>query len=283
MSKYIRFEHVARKLWCEPWLILPRMHSVISGVFSDHLARRMENAGLGDLFEPQEEMPMEVRDGVAIIPVKGVISREISSMERISGAVDVMDIEDMIDEAEDREDVMAVVFEVSSPGGGVTGVEELAQRITDMKKPSVAWTGDMMASAAYWIGSAADVVYASTSADIGSIGVYLPIIDESRAMENAGKYVDLIRSTKTPHKGAGFPGTKLTEDQRAEFQAGVDYLYERFSGAVKRNRKMASADAMDGRTFFGPQALELGLIDAVAGLSTAINDARRMALMKRNA
>ena len=128
MSKYIRFEHVARKLWCEPWLILPRMHSVISGVFADHLARRMENAGLGDLFEPQEEMPMEVRDGVAIIPVKGVISREISSMERISGAVDVMDVEDMIDEAEDREDVIAVVFEISSPGGGVTGVEELAHR-----------------------------------------------------------------------------------------------------------------------------------------------------------
>lgn len=283
MSKHIRFENVARKLWCEPWLILPRMHAVISGVFADHLSRRMDNAGLGDLFEPQEEMPMEVRDGVAIIPIKGVISREISSMERISGAVDVMDIEDMIDEAEDREDVRAVVFEVSSPGGGVTGVEELADRIKAMRKPSVAWTGEMMASAAYWIASAADVIYASTSADIGSIGVYLPVIDESRAMENAGMYVDLIRSTKTPHKGAGFPGTKLTADQRAEFQAGVDYLYERFSGAVKRNRKMASPDAMDGRTFFGPQALEYGLIDAVTGLSTAINDARRMAGMNRNA
>ena len=282
MSKYIRFEHVARKLWCEPWLILPRMHAVISSVFEDHLSRRLDNAGLGDLFEPQEPEPMQVENGVAIIPVRGVISREISDMERISGAADVLDIEDMIDEAESRADVSAVMFDISSPGGTVTGVEELAQRIRDMRKPSLTWTGDMMASAAYWIGSAADIVYASTSADVGSIGVYLPIVDSTRAHEMAGEYVDLIRSTKTPHKGAGFPGTKLTEAQRAEFQAGVDYLYDRFAGAVKSARPMVSADAMDGRTFYGPQAKEMGLVDAIAGRKQALRDAATMGAMRRS-
>jgi signal peptide peptidase SppA len=280
MSKYIRFEKCARKLWAEPWLILPRMHQVISGVFADHLERSLKQASVADLFEPQDAPSMDIRDGVAVIPVKGVISREISQMERISGAADVQEVSDMIDEAEADPNVRAVVFNIDSPGGGVEGVEELANEISAMKKPSIAHTSGMMASAAYWIGSHADAIYATASATVGSIGVYLPILDESRAYEMAGVGVDLIRSTKTPMKGAGFPGTSLTEDQRANFQQGVDYLYERFSSAVKRNRAGLTAEALDGRTMYGSQAGAHGLIDSVASLDKAIQDARKLAGMR---
>lgn len=279
----MRFERVARKLWCECWLILPRMHQVITGVFENHLQIRQQQPGVEDLFDKPEEMKYDVRDGVAVIPIKGVISREISQMEKISGAADVNDVSAMVAQAEADPNVRAIVFDVDSPGGGVEGVEELAEQIAGTKKPSVAHTSGMMASAAYWIGAAADMIYASNSSTVGSIGVYLPVLDQSRRYEQAGVYVDLIKSKKTPHKGAGFPGTSLTEEQRADFQAGVDYLYERFSGAVKRYRKQAKAEAMDGRTFFGSQAAGFGLIDAVATLATAIRDARKMAGMKTNA
>lgn len=277
MSNYIRFEKCARKIWAEPWLILPRMHQVISGVFADHLQRSVKQASVAELFEPQDAPAMQVRDGVGIIPVKGVISREISQMERISGAADVTEISAMVKMAEADPSVRAVVFDVDSPGGGVEGVEELAEEIGAMKKPSIAHTAGMMASAAYWIGSHASAIYATASATVGSVGVYLPILDESRAYEMQGVGVDLIRSTKTPMKGAGFPGTSLTEDQRANFQAGVDYLYERFSGAVKSNRKGISAEALDGRTMYGSQAGAHGLIDSVANLEKAITDARKLA------
>ena len=276
----MRFERVARKLWCEPWLILPRMHKVISGVFENHLKIRQQQPGVEDLFDKVEEPEMEAMEGVAIIPIKGVISREISDMERISGACDVNDVAEMIDEAESDINILAVVFDVDSPGGGVEGVEELADKIYGMKKPCIAQTSGMSASAAYWLSSAADMIYATASSTVGSIGVYLPVLDESRAYEQVGLYVDLIKSKKTPYKGAGYPGTSLTEEQRNDFQAGVDYLYERFSGAVKKYRKQASADAMDGRTFFGSQAIEYGLIDAVASFEQAVNDARKMAKIK---
>lgn len=277
MSKYIRFEKCARKLWAECWLIYPRMHQVLSNVFADHLERSVKQASIAELFEPQDAPTMEVRDGVGIIPVNGVISREISQMERISGAADVSEISAMVKQAEADPNVRAVVFDVDSPGGGVEGVEELADEIAAMKKPSIAHTAGMMASAAYWIGSHASAIYATGSATVGSIGVYLPILDESRAYEMQGIGVDLIRSTKTPLKGAGFPGTSLTEDQRANFQAGVDYLYERFAGAVKRNRPGISAESLDGRTMYGSQAVSHGLIDSVANLEKAIQDARKLA------
>lgn len=277
----MRFERVARKLWCECWLILPRMHQVITGVFENHLQIRQQQPGVEELFDKAEPPAMDVRDGVAVIPIKGVISREISQMERISGAADVNEISAMVSMAEADSTVRAIVFDVDSPGGGVEGVEELAAQINATTKPSIAHTSGMMASAAYWLGAAADLIYASNSATVGSIGVYLPVLDQSRRYEQAGMYVDLIKSKKTPHKGAGFPGTSLTEEQRADFQAGVDYLYERFSGAVRKYRKQAKIEAMDGRTFFGSQAGEFGLIDANASLEKAIADARKMATMRK--
>lgn len=273
----MRFERVARKLWCEPWIILPRMHNVIAGVFAAHVNDRSNTAGLGDLFEPQEPEKMDIQDGVAVIPVRGVISREISSMERISGACDVEDIARMIGQAENDPNVRAAVFDMDTPGGGVEGVMETAEIIRAMKKPTISHTASMMASAGYWLGSAANAVYATGSSTVGSIGVYLPMLDQSRAMEQAGLVVDLIKSRKTPYKGAGYPGTSLTDDQRQDFQDGVDHLYDLFSGAVKRYRPMVSDDAMDGRTFFGTQAQAVGLIDSVASLQEAIRDAREMA------
>ena len=281
MSKHIRFEQTARRLWCEPWLIMPRMHRVISDVFADHLNRKLSSPGISDLFDPVDAPTMEVQDGVAVIPIQGVISRKISQMERISGATDVVDLSAMIQQAEADPNVKAIVFDVDSPGGGVEGVEETAAQISAMTKPTIAHTSGIMASAAYWLGSAADLVYATSSSTVGSIGVYMAILDEARAYEEAGLHVDLIRSKKTPYKGAGLSGTSLTEEQRADFQAGVDYLYERFSGSVRAARPRISSDAMDGRTFFGSQSQQLGLIDAVAPLEKAISDARKMATLRR--
>lgn len=281
MSHPIRFERTARKLWCEPWMILPQMHQVISEVFADHLERKLASPGIADLFEPQDGPKMAVCDGVAVIPVKGVISREISQMERISGAADVSEISVLMEIAEDDPNVSAVVFDVDSPGGGVEGVEELAEEIAQMKKPSISHTSGTMASAAYWIGSAADLIYASGSSKVGSIGVYLPVLDRAREFEAAGRYVDIIKSKKTPQKAAGYPGTSLSVEQRDDLQASVDYLYERFSGAVKRFRPSAKAEAMDGRCFFGSQSMAHGLIDAVAPLEIAIRDAKKMAGFRR--
>jgi len=157
-----------------------------------------------------------------------------------------------------------------TPGGTVTGVEELANKVRSFGKPTMAYTDSEMASAAYWIGSAADRVVASPSSTVGSIGVYMAIPDYSEAAKMQGIKMVVIKSGK--FKGAGIEGTSLDEGQMANLQDGVDTIHAEFKQAVNMKRKMVKAEAMEGQVFSGKQAAAQGL---VTGLADSFNDALR--------
>jgi signal peptide peptidase SppA len=211
-----------------------------------------------------------VVDGIGIIPVVGVIGKGLSPLEKMMGAVDINDLSDQVDAMAADPAVEKIAFQVSSPGGTVTGVEELANKIRNLGKPTMAYTDSEMASAAYWISSASDKVTASPSSTVGSIGVYMAIPDYSEAAKMAGIKMVVIKSGK--FKGAGIEGTSLDEDQMGNLQAGVDTIHAEFKDAVNMKRKMVKAEAMEGQVFSGKQAAAQGL---VTGLADSFNDALR--------
>ena len=203
-----------------------------------------------------------VVDGIGVIPIVGVIGKGLSPMEKMMGAVDVADIADAVDAFAASPEVNSIALQISSPGGTVTGVEELANKIRNLKKPTMAYTDSEMASAAYWIGSATDKVVASPSSTVGSIGVYLAIPDYSKAAEMAGIKMVVLKSGK--FKGAGIEGTSLNADQVSNLQASVDGIHADFKAAVNAKRKMVQADSMEGQTFSGKQAASNGLVGALS-------------------
>ena len=209
-------------------------------------------------------------DGVGIVPIVGVIGKGLSPLEKMMGAVDVNDVSAAIDSFASNPEVEKVALQISSPGGTVTGVEELANKVRNLEKPTLAYTDSDMASAAYWIGSAADRVVASPSSTVGSIGVYMAIPDYSEAAKMQGIKMVVIKSGK--FKGAGIEGTSLDEDQMDNLQASVDTIHAEFKEAVNMKRKMVKAEAMEGQTFSGKQAAAQGL---VTGLADSFNDALR--------
>jgi signal peptide peptidase SppA len=211
-----------------------------------------------------------VQNGVGIIPVVGVIGKGLSPLEKMMGASDVNDLADAVDAFAANPEVEKVAFQISSPGGTVTGVEELANKIRGLGKPTLAYTDSEMASAAYWLGSAADRVVSSPSATVGSIGVYIAIPDYSAAAEMAGIKMVVIKSGK--FKGAGIEGTSLNADQIENLQASVDTIHGEFKDAVNMKRKMVKAEAMEGQTFSGKQAAAQGL---VTGLADSFSEALR--------
>lgn len=203
-----------------------------------------------------------VQDGIGIVPIVGVIGKGLSPLEKMMGAVDVNDVSAAIDQMASDPAVEKVALQISSPGGTVTGVEELANKVRNLEKPTLAYTDSEMASAAYWIGSAADRVVASPSATVGSVGVYMAIPDYSKAAEMAGIKMVVIKSGI--FKGAGIEGTSLDENQMGNLQAGVDEIHADFKAAVNMKRKMVKAEAMEGQTFSGKQAAAQGLVTGLA-------------------
>ncbi len=269
----MRYAHILEIVHHQPWLITPSSHASISRLLDSKLAGiKADLAEDFGLEIPQMEI---TADGLALIPVMGVLGKGLSQIEKSCGAMDTTDIEEMIGKAEADPNVKGVLFVIDSPGGSVSGIPELGRVIASMKKNSVAWIDGMACSAAYWIASQCDAIYGSESSVAGSIGVYMPWMDQTRRYEANGVKVDIIKNSEGTYKAAGYPGTALTEEQRANLQASVDQVFAMFSSAVTSKRKRVQADTMRGQTFMGSEAFNVGLIDGVVTKSQAASEALR--------
>ena len=210
-------------------------------------------------------------DGTGVIPIAGVIGKSLSPLEKMTGAVDVSDIADTIDDYSMNPQVTRIAFQVSSPGGTVTGVEELANKVRNIAKPTMSYTDTEMASAAYWVAAAADKVVASPSSTVGSVGVYMVVADYSEAAKAEGIKMIVLKAGQ--HKAIGVPGVEVTDAQQAHLQEGVDEIHTDFKAAVLKTRKMVKAEDMEGQVFSGKQAAQRGL---VTGLADSFNEAVAM-------
>jgi len=210
-------------------------------------------------------------DGTGVSPIAGVIGKSLSPLEKMTGAVDVSDIADTIDEYAMNPQVTRIAFQVSSPGGTVTGVEELANKVRNIAKPTMSYTDTEMASAAYWVAAAADKVVASPSSTVGSVGVYMVVADYSEAAKAEGIKMIVIKAGQ--HKAIGVPGAEVTDAHQAHLQEGVDEIHADFKAAVLKTRKMVKAEDMEGQVFSGKQAAQRGL---VTGLADSFNEAVSM-------
>lgn len=201
-------------------------------------------------------------DGNGIIPISGVIGKRLTPLEKMIGSVDLDEVNAAIVNFENDPEVQRIVFDIDSPGGTVTGVEETANLIRGLSKPTIAYTDTEMASAAYWIASASDRVVASPSSSVGSVGVFMAVPDFSKAYDDAGVRMVVIKSGK--YKAAGIEGLSLSEEQVANFQDEIDSIHAEFKSAVRQKRRMVRDEDMEGQTFSGKQAAGRGLVTGLA-------------------
>lgn len=224
--------------------------------------------------------------GVAVIPVQGPITKGESLFSLLFGGASLEGIVRMAAEAADDPDVSTIVLDVDSPGGAVFGVYEAAEAIAaiNKRKPVVAYTEGLMASAAYWLASAAGRIVASPSAEVGGIGVYVVHLDESEALAKAGIQPTLIRAGE--HKAEGLPEFPLSAEAKQALQARVDSKYRLFTRSVSKGRSAAkgmtiSVETVRGETFGGgrvlsaDEAVRVGMADEVGMFADVIKGVPR--------
>lgn len=278
---------VLAALTSEPWMLTPEMHRTLTGIVTAH--------AFGGRVEAEQhikaaEMPSnpKKRDfatvgNVAVIPCEGVIGRKFDKVLYSSGVTSVDIWQRMINNAADDASVDAILLTFDSPGGAVTGVPEAAAAVADIarnRKPVIAIADGMMCSAAYYMACHATQIYAIESAQVGSIGVYLALLDQSRAAEMAGLKVEMFKSGK--HKGMGQPGTALTDEQRAMLQDRVDRLGAKFRATVNAGRERVIDPAvMQGQAFDAAESLSNGLIDGITDFEGALSDAAMIGKMRK--
>ncbi len=215
----------------------------------------------------------EIIDGIAVIPVNGVLMRQMSfwSWFSDSSAYEVL-IKDIW--AARKQGAKAAILNLDSVGGEVTGCAELANALRAMSKdfPLYAYVTGYATSAAYWIASACREIVVAETATLGSIGCMATIQDYSAALKRNGVKTFKFISSQSPLKNSE-PGT---EDGDKAIQATVDALADVFVDAVATNRGVSRDTVLkefgQGGTFVGKSAVDAGLADAVGSLEELISE-----------
>ncbi|MCF7787786.1 MAG: S49 family peptidase [Prosthecobacter sp.] len=220
---------------------------------------------------------LSVSDGIGIIDLHGPLMRQpdlISSL--LFGATDMDLVTAAIAEAVARDDVQSILIDINSPGGTVNGTPELAQAVADAAKlkTTYAFSAGQMCSAAYWIASQCDAIYATPSARVGSIGVMLPFIDSTEKFRSEGLKVEVFAAGK--FKGMATPGVPLSEEQRALIQSDIEEIAAEFKTAVLARGRKIPDSAMEGQSFSARNAQRLNLAGMVKSRDEVLSRLRSM-------
>ena len=224
---------------------------------------------------------LSVDDGVATISIKGSLTNDGDSVwNEWMGMTGYPEIREAIIAAATDASVQHVILDIDSGGGAVSGVDDTAKLIrlvNDNVKPVTAFTDGSMYSAAYWLGSSAGEVYASKAAGMGSIGVIATHMERSEMLKEAGIGVTVVRAGK--YKALANGVEKLSEEGKAQIQAGVDAAYKIFVGHVAemRGKSYEFADSVmaQGREFYGQAGADAVLVDGIKSFDQVMSDVKR--------
>lgn len=275
--------YLASRLYGTPLLIARPKLEVILGVVARKLAGdtlatpppSRTDSGLGG--------DLQVQDGIAILPILGTLVRRSSYIGAASGLTSYHDIEAMAEAAFADPTVKAVLLEIDSSGGEAGGVFDLAQRLRQLAqtsgKPLWAIADEAALSAAYAIASAADRIWLTRTAEVGSIGVVAVHVDESVADAKAGLNYTFLHAGA--HKVDGHPHAPLPAPVAADIQADIEQLHTQFIALVARFRRLTPEAVRDteARVYRGEAALQAGLADQIGTRAEAITALQRQLVM----
>lgn len=212
-----------------------------------------------DFFTMREEL--EISDGVAHISIYGPLVDDAPPIAEMVGMTDYRTVIEEIKAAKGA-GVNLIVFHIDSPGGMVSGLREVIAAINGCGISTIADCRGMACSAAYWIASACDMIQASPSCDLGSIGVVTVWINKDAMAEMMGIQINVMTNEGADLKGMGM-GSSLTESQIQWTQERLNAIGQEFRAQVEGNRPNIDPEVFRAGHYSGMRALQLGLCDSI--------------------
>ncbi len=184
------------------------------------------------------------------------------------------------------EAVKAVVLRVNSRGGSYVASDAIRREVQVLRRagrPVVASMADVAGSGGYYIAMAADAIVANPGTLTGSIGVFagkqvirdaLARVGVNRETVATGRYADMF-SSQRPFD---------TEEWR-RLEGWLDRVYDDFTAKAAGDRGMPVEElraVAKGRVWTGADALRVGLVDQLGGLSEALDVACARARLARD-
>jgi len=223
------------------------------------------SSGINILYDDIEENTQEKY--AVIVPIKSPIYK----YNQECGPRGTKTIMNVLDRLRNDDTVAGVVLDIDSGGGQVYGTPEFHDYLVDYPKPLVTYTDGIMASAAYYIGASADHIIANKRSDaIGSIGAYAQFLDLQGYYEQKGAKLHTIYSSKSEEKNKSYREL-LKGNYDIYIKENLDPIVNDFINDIKNVRPGINEKVFKGATYNPSTSLELGLIDEIGTLQTAVD------------
>ena len=229
--------------------------------------------GLRDMINVKKNVPKDKSGNIiAVYYAFGEIDGASSYMDGEEG-IDSEKVMTDLRKLKDDDDVKAVVLRVNSPGGSAYGSEQIWYALSELKKkkPVIVSMGDYAASGGYYISCNADTIVAEPTTLTGSIGIFGMVTNTQGLMDKIGVDFDVVKTNR--FSDFGMTVRPMNDDEKMLMQANVNRGYDLFLTRCSDGRGIAKEDLdkiAQGRVWTGTTAKELGLVDVLGGLDTAI-------------
>ncbi len=219
----------------------------------------------------------DTKNRIAVIHASGNIMPEFDSESIFPGTDDNITYRNFsksLEDALEDDNVKAIVLRITSPGGAGSTSDLIWNKVREAskEKPIIASMGPVAASGGYYIAMAADTIVASSQTITGSIGVFGVVMNMQELFnEKLGIHFDAVTSHN--HSLWISPDKPMSEAARRTYQGFVDEFYEVFLERVAVSRDMTIDEVRPvagGRVWTGVEAHEVGLVDVIGELSTAL-------------
>ncbi len=214
-----------------------------------------------------------VRQNVAILPLTGPLFPRANLMTNFSGATSLQMFSNDLHTVINDESISAVMLDIDSPGGVVSGPPEMAELLAEAAKtkPVIAYVSGMCASAAYWIASASSEIVAHESALIGSIGVVTARSVQQECNMQGEKWFEIVSSNaenKRPDPS--------TEEGMSEIKRELDSIENVFLSDVAKYRNVSvekvKSEFGRGGVLIAADAIKAGMADRSGSFENVLSE-----------
>jgi protease-4 len=176
--------------------------------------------------------------------------------------------------------VKAILLRVDSPGGAGMGCDYVRREVERAreKKPVIVSMSDVAASGGYWVSMDATAIVAQPTTATGSVGIYSVVPNLAGLYEKIGYNDETFK--QGAHADAIIGARKMSEEEAKAFDTDLFHSYTRFVDLAAKGRHKGFDEMQElaqGRTWYGTQALEKGLVDKLGGFPVAIALAKEKA------
>lgn len=217
-----------------------------------------------------------VREGdktrrVAVIRITGEID---GNGNHLFGEGTAHEVTKKIHAAVNDKTVRAVVFDVDSPGGGLTASDVIYNEVKALKaagKHPIASVGGLAASGGYYAIAPCERIFMQPTGMVGSFGVIMTHFEVTELLQKIGVKINPVKSTDG--KDIGSPFRPMTPAEKKFFEKILNTFHQRFVDIIAEGRHLDREKVIKlatGEVFATKEALANGLIDETGYFDAAL-------------